>query len=75
MKPSSALPVARTSGSLVDSPELTSKPNGRPRRTGAGMPWPRRALLALGTTALVSLAACASNQGGAQGKPLSGYVL
>ena len=38
------------------------------------MPWLRHALLAIGTAALVSLAACAANQGGAQGKPLSGYV-
>ena len=39
------------------------------------MPWLRRALLAIGTAALVSLAACANQGGGgAQGKPLSGYV-
>ncbi|MBV9488685.1 MAG: hypothetical protein JO069_03040 [Verrucomicrobia bacterium] len=74
MKPSSSPSAARTSGGLVGSPGLTSKPNGRPRKAGAEAPWRRSALLALGTAALVSLAACANQVGGAQGKPLSGYV-
>jgi hypothetical protein len=38
------------------------------------MPWLRCALLAIGTAALASLAACANQSGSTQGKPLSGYV-
>ena len=38
------------------------------------MPWLQRAPLALATAALLCLAACAANQSGSQGKPLSGYV-
>jgi hypothetical protein len=74
MKSSKRMSAAGTGKGLADAPGLASGPNGRPRGTGAEMPWLRRALLAIGTAALVSLAACAANQSGSQGKPLSGYV-
>ena len=67
-------PATGTDGGFADFPGLASGPNARPRGTSAGTPWLRRALLAIGTAALVSLAACANQGGGAQGKPLSGYV-
>src|SRR5689334_14796211 len=74
MKYSRRIAAARTSRGLADAPELASRPNCRPRGTGADMPWLRCALLAIGAAALASLAACAANQSGSQGKPLSGYV-
>src|SRR5437016_1306605 len=68
--------AARASRSPADSPGLATRPNGRPRGTGAELPWLRRALLAMGTAALAGLAACANQSGSMslQGKPLSGYV-
>ena len=75
MKSRKHTPIAETGRAFVDSPGLASGPNDRPRGTGAGTPWLRWALLAIGTAALVSLAACANQGGGgSQGKPLSGYV-
>src|SRR3954449_10119655 len=76
MKLSRRISAARTSRGLADSPGLASRPNCRPRGTGAEMPWRRRALLAIGTAALVSLGAYANQSGSMslQGKPLSGYV-
>src|SRR5436305_6273772 len=74
MKLSGCRSAARTSRDLADSPGRASRPTCRPRRSGAEMPWLRRALLAIGTAALASLAACANQSGSPQGKPLSGYV-
>ena len=75
MNPPRILSAARTNRGLVEHPGLTLKPPRRPRETGATTSWLRHALLARATVVLVRLAACASNQGGgAQGKPLSGYV-
>ena len=74
MKPLRCTSPATASGHLADPLGFAFKPNGRPRGAGADMPWLQRALLAVGTAALVSLAACAANQSGSQGKPLSGYV-
>src|SRR6516164_4625036 len=60
----------------LNRPRLVHDRTWHPPWTGIETAWRRRALLAIGTIALLSLAACSTPMGAPnlQGKPLSGYV-
>ena len=61
---------------MLNDPKLASSAGACSRGTGGKIPWLRRALLAFGAAALLSLAACATPSGAPslQGKPRSGHV-